>query len=94
MVGLQSHCSPEVLSPWKSFASPGQLMPAPVLGARMGLPGPVKRAGIDKPGMVLTTGDEELLDELWAAPTCPCTGAGLFYKGKFSPVAVLACHSY
>lgn len=39
-------------------------MPAPVLGARMGLPGPVKRAGIDKPGMVLTTGDEELLDEL------------------------------
>lgn len=39
-------------------------MPAPVLGAQMGLPGPVKRAGSDKPGMVVTTGDEELFDEL------------------------------
>lgn len=53
-------------------------MPAPLLGARMGLPGPVEMAGSDKPGMVVTTGDEEFWDGL---PHVPCTEAGLCLHG-------------
>lgn len=83
--------------PIKTFDSPGQLMPTPLLDARTGLPGLVKMPGSDNPGMVVASWGQrapltccELLPHIYTQRQVSV----YVYVGRPSPVVVLACGNY